>query len=122
MRKLDLKSLVMAIVALVMLAMTSAVQPARADDDPFAVLNRIKAAGVLKAPVMVGEEPGYIKDPNTGEWSGFYVEWAKEIADLLRAQDLNFGMRFEEADGDLRVTNPGTPPTARVAAEGGEEG
>lgn len=83
MRKLDLKSFVMAIVALVMLAMTSAVQPARADDDPFAVLNRIKAAGVLKAPVMVGEEPGYIKDPNTGEWSGFYVEWAKEIADLL---------------------------------------
>ena len=83
MRKMDLKSFVMAIMAIVMLAMTSAMQPAKADDDPFGVLNRIKAAGVLKAPVMVGEAPGYIKDPNTGEWSGFYVEWAKEIADLL---------------------------------------
>jgi polar amino acid transport system substrate-binding protein len=57
--------------------------PSKADDDPFAVINHIKASGVLKTPVMVGEEPGYIKDPQTGQWSGFYVEWAQEIADLL---------------------------------------
>jgi hypothetical protein len=46
----------------------------------------------------------------------------REIADLLRQQELNFGMRFEEVDGDLRVVNPGTPPTVRAATDGGEEG
>ncbi|MCB1379324.1 MAG: transporter substrate-binding domain-containing protein [Alphaproteobacteria bacterium] len=83
MRRFDFRSLTLLIMALAVALMTSVVRPAMADDDPFGVLNRIKSAGVLKAPVMVGEEPGYIKDPNTGEWSGFYVEWANEIAELL---------------------------------------
>jgi hypothetical protein len=42
--------------------------------------------------------------------------------DLLRAQVLNFGMRFEDAEGDLRIVNAGTPPTARVVVDSGEEG
>jgi DNA-directed RNA polymerase subunit alpha len=33
-----------------------------------------------------------------------------EIAELLRREGLNFGMAFEEADGDLIVTNHGIPP------------
>ncbi|SNB73147.1 amino acid ABC transporter substrate-binding protein, PAAT family [Arboricoccus pini] len=57
--------------------------PARADDDPSAVLKQIQSSGELRAPVMIGEEPGYIKDPKTGEWSGFYVDFLKEIADDL---------------------------------------
>lgn len=60
----------------------SASMPARAED-PFLVIDRIKASGVLKFPVMVSEEPGYIKDPRTGEWSGFFVDWGKDIAGLL---------------------------------------
>jgi polar amino acid transport system substrate-binding protein len=56
--------------------------PARADD-PSLVLNRIKESGKLKFPVMGSEEPGYIKDPRTGEWTGFYVDWGKDIANLL---------------------------------------
>ncbi|MFA1624872.1 transporter substrate-binding domain-containing protein [Rhizobium mongolense] len=56
--------------------------PARAED-PSLVLDRIKASGKLKFPVMVAEEPGYIKDPRTGEWSGFFVDWGKDIATLL---------------------------------------
>lgn len=83
MKKLTIKSLVATLCALMCLAIVTASGAARADDDPFAVLNRIKEAGVLKAPVMTGEEPGYIKDPATGEWSGFYVDWAKDIAELL---------------------------------------
>src|SRR6266567_2420413 len=51
--------------------------------DPNATIDRIRNSGVLKVPVMVGEEPGYVKDPKTGEWSGFYVDWAKDIAGLL---------------------------------------
>ena len=32
---------------------------------------------------MVGEEPGYVRDPKTGEWRGFYVEFLNEIAAAL---------------------------------------
>ncbi len=39
-----------------------------------------------------------------------------EIADLLRREGLNFGMAFEDRDGDIVVTNPGVPP----ATAGGE--
>lgn len=83
MKAINLKSLVATMCAVAVLAVAAVTTTARADDDPFAVLNKIKEAGVLKAPVMTGEEPGYIKDPATGEWSGFYVEWANEIAELL---------------------------------------
>ncbi|WP_201836546.1 transporter substrate-binding domain-containing protein [Microvirga zambiensis] len=56
--------------------------PVRAED-PSLVLDRIKSSGKLKFPVMVAEEPGYIKDPRTGEWGGFFVDWGKDIAGLL---------------------------------------
>ncbi|MFN8650487.1 MAG: DNA-directed RNA polymerase subunit alpha [Gemmatimonadales bacterium] len=80
-------------------------------------LNSLKNSNIRTLGDLVQyTEDELLKVKNVGEKA------LKEIADLLRAQDLNFGMRFEEADGDLRVTNPGTPPTARVAAEGGEEG
>ena len=43
-----------------------------------------------------------------------------EIADLLRREGLNFGMRYEEVEGVVRVTDPGMMPMARVT-DGGEE-
>jgi len=43
-----------------------------------------------------------------------------EIAELLRRENLNFGMRFEEADGSLRIVDPGVAPMAH-AVEGGDE-
>ena len=71
------------ILAFAALVVAAVAQPVRADDNPSAVLDQIKASGVLKIPVMVGEEPGYIKDPSTGAWSGFYVDFLTEVADLL---------------------------------------
>lgn len=65
------------------LAIASTPSVASADDNPSAVLNQIREIGVLKVPVMTGEEPGYIKDRETGEWGGFYVEFLKEIAATL---------------------------------------
>ena len=56
---------------------------ASADDNPSAVIEQIRSSGVLKVPVMTGEEPGYIKDPATGQWSGFYYEFLGEIATAL---------------------------------------
>ena len=42
-----------------------------------------------------------------------------EIADLLQREGLNFGMVFEDADGELRIANPGVAPTAS-SGTGGE--
>ena len=36
-----------------------------------------------RGPEVAGEEPDFIKDPATGEWSGFYPDWGRQIADLL---------------------------------------
>ena len=44
-----------------------------------------------------------------------------EIADLLRREGLNFGMAFDEADGQLVVTNPGMPPEAQATAADAED-
>jgi len=60
-----------------------AAQTAAAQDNPSAVIDQIRSSGELKIPVMVGEEPGYIKDPKTGAWSGFYVDFLTDVADQL---------------------------------------
>ncbi len=60
-----------------------AAQTAVAQDNPSAVLDEIRGSGELKIPVMIGEEPGYIKDPATGAWSGFYVDFLTDLADQL---------------------------------------
>jgi len=81
-------------------------------------LNSLKNSNIRTLGDLVTyTEDELLKVKNVGEKA------LKEIADLLRAQDLNFGMRFEETEADLRVVNPGSPPTARAAAEtAGEEG
>ena len=45
----------------------------------------------------------------------------REIAELLQREGLNFGMEFEEIDGELRVLRPGTPPMAHPSAGAGED-
>lgn len=42
----------------------------------------------------------------------------QEIAELLQAEGLNFGMQFEEVDGDLRIIDQGTSPMATATTEG----
>lgn len=66
--------------AAIALSLLAAPMPAAAQENPSAVIDQIRASGVLKVPVMTGEEPGYIKDPATGQWSGFYYEFLGEIA------------------------------------------
>lgn len=44
----------------------------------------------------------------------------QEIADLLQREELNFGMAFEEADGDLRISRAGQPPVVRAVTDEGE--
>lgn len=78
---LSVRQLVLLVVTAAVLAL-STFQSAFAAD-PNLVLNRIRASGELRVPVMIGEEPGYVRDRNTGEWSGFYMDWATDIAGLL---------------------------------------
>jgi len=40
-----------------------------------------------------------------------------EIADLLRREGLNFGMKFEEAEGELKVLDEGSAPQAQASDE-----
>jgi DNA-directed RNA polymerase subunit alpha len=40
-----------------------------------------------------------------------------EIADLLRREGLNFGMKFEEVEGDLKVLDEGSAPQAQASDE-----
>ncbi len=80
-------------------------------------LNSLKNSNIRTLGDLVAySEDELLKVKNVGEKA------LKEIADLLRAQELNFGMRFEDADGDLRIANAGSPPTARAITDGGEEG
>ena len=65
------RSFVLLFVGAVVLAL-STFQSAFAAD-PNLVLDRIRKSGELRVPVMIGEEPGYIRDRNTGAWSGFYL-------------------------------------------------
>ncbi|WP_246160517.1 transporter substrate-binding domain-containing protein [Aureimonas fodinaquatilis] len=77
--KFSLKKWVMSVAAAA--ALTVSAMPAMAQQ--VDKLDQIRQSGELRIPVMVGEEPGYIRDRNTGEWGGFYVEWGKEIAEVL---------------------------------------
>ena len=45
----------------------------------------------------------------------------QEIADLLEREGLNFGMRYDESDGAVTVTDFGTPPSRAAAAAPDDE-
>ena len=79
-------------------------------------LNSLKNSNIRTLGDLVQlTEDELLKVKNVGEKA------LTEIGDLLRAQGLNFGMRYEETDGAVRVTEQGTAPVARAAAEAGED-
>jgi DNA-directed RNA polymerase subunit alpha len=79
-------------------------------------LNSLKNSNIrtLKDLVEFSEED-LLKVKNVGEKA------LSEIAELLQREGLNFGMQFEEADGDLRVARAGVPPVAHRSAGNGED-
>ncbi len=73
-------------------------------------LNSLKNSNIRTLRDLVEfSEDDLLKVKNVGEKA------IQEIADLLQREGLNFGMRFEDADGDLRIANPGTPPAPHPA-------
>jgi DNA-directed RNA polymerase subunit alpha len=76
-------------------------------------LNSLKNSNIRTLRDLVefsGEE--LLKVKNVGDKA------LQEIAELLQVEALNFGMQFEEVDGDLRITDEGTSPLAAASTEG----
>lgn len=100
-------------------ASAASLTTASADEDPNAVIKRIQASGVLRVPVVPASEPGFIRDAASGEWSGYYIEWSQEIADLLgvkleyfQTSWGNLGADFEAGKIDIAI---GMNPNPRRA-------
>lgn len=74
-------------------------------------VNSLKNSSILTLRNLVEyDEEELLKVKNVG------AKALGEIAELLRREGLNFGMRFTEEDGALRIVNPGMPPTATPTA------
>lgn len=67
--------------ALVAVAGVAAV-PAVAQDGK-STIEQIKERGVLRVPAILNEDPYFNKDPRTGEWRGFVIDMAKDIAKTI---------------------------------------
>lgn len=46
-------------------------------------IDQIKERGVLRVPAILNEDPYFNKDPRTGEWRGFVIDMAGDIAKTL---------------------------------------
>jgi DNA-directed RNA polymerase subunit alpha len=85
-------------------------------------LNSLKNSNIRTLKDLVSySEQALLEVKNVGDRA------VHEIAMLLEREGLNFGMVFEEVDGELRLVDPGTPPVVRqpaaseVAERAGEE-
>jgi len=51
--------------------------------DGKSTIDQIRERGVLRVPGIVNEDPYFNKDPRTGEWHGFAIDMASDIAKTL---------------------------------------
>jgi DNA-directed RNA polymerase subunit alpha len=71
-------------------------------------LNSLKNSNIRTLRDLVEfSEDDLLKVKNVGEKA------LSEIAELLQREGLNFGMGFEETDGELRVIRPGVAPVVQ---------
>jgi DNA-directed RNA polymerase subunit alpha len=75
-------------------------------------INSLKNSSISTLADLVRySEDDLLKVKNVGEKA------LGEIAEMLRRENLNFGMQFEERDGALVVTNEGTVPMAMLVGD-----
>jgi DNA-directed RNA polymerase subunit alpha len=75
-------------------------------------VNSLKNSSIRTlADLVQYREEDLLKVKNVGEKA------LGEIAELLRREGLNFGMKLEAVEGELRVVDPGTPPLAQPTEE-----
>lgn len=75
------KGLTIALLAVLLLALAGVGHWSEASAQ--STLDKVRASGKLRVNVLVGEEPGFIKDPRTGQWSGYFWDMALDIANEL---------------------------------------
>ena len=51
--------------------------------DAKSTVDTIRERGVLRVPGILNEDPYFNKDPRTGEWRGFAIEMARDVAKTL---------------------------------------
>jgi polar amino acid transport system substrate-binding protein len=69
-----------------LVALAAATVPARADEPGETTFNRIQRTKTLRIAGVVGAEPYFSKNIATGEWSGFAVAMANDIAGVFGAK------------------------------------
>src|SRR5436305_1577373 len=80
-------------------------------------VNSLKNSNIRTlADLVQYREEDLLKVKNVGEKA------LGEIAELLRREGLNFGMKFEEAADELKVVDPGVAPQAQATEGGGNGG
>lgn len=62
--------------------LVGAMAPALAQDGK-STIDQIRERGVLRVPAIVNEDPYFNKDPRNGEWHGFVIDMARDIAKTL---------------------------------------
>jgi DNA-directed RNA polymerase subunit alpha len=78
-------------------------------------LNSLKNSNIRTLKDLVEfTEDDLLKVKNVGEKA------LSEIAELLQREGLNFGMGFEETDGELRVVRPGVAPVVQPSIGAGD--
>ena len=83
----DIGSLVGLGAAAAALAAGSVASPALAQSQPESTFAQIRRTKKLRIAGIVGTEPYYHKDIATGQWSGFCVSMATELAKAMEAED-----------------------------------
>ena len=77
-------------------------------------LNSLKNSSIRTLKELVEQTPKTLDDvKNIGDKA------IHEIAEMLQKEKLKFGMKFDEIDGDLRITDHGSLPA--IPAASGEE-
>lgn len=97
------------------------VQPAQAQGAGESTLDRVRSSKVLRIAVLPGELPYFHKDLATGEWSGFAIEMAKDIAKTLDVKleytESTYGnsvLELQSGKIDLAFALSATPQRALV--------
>lgn len=95
--------------------------PALAQAAGDSTLDRVRANKVLRIAVLPGELPYFNKDLATGEWSGFAIEMAKDIAKTLDVKleftESTYGnsvLELQSGKIDLAFALSATPQRALV--------
>ena len=101
--------------------MAASAAPALAQAATDSTLDRVRSSKVLRIAVLPGELPYFNKDLSTGEWSGFAIEMAKDIAKTLDVKleytESTYGnsvLELQSGKIDLAFALSATPQRALV--------